>query len=268
MRQLWLLVIVVACAGVSVAQFPPCFRSKFTNDWPIRVAHVDLQDGDKLSRREKSTVIRELRRQCDCWPCALSSDVSDQIREIYQWYGYFQAVADVDVKKTGIDTYSVTARVQEGPQYRLGDISFSNIKAFSPAELRALFQLAPGDLFDTRPFRRGLEKLWQAYANKGHLNFSAVPDTRIDTDAGTISIRIDVEEGKAFRLGSLLLAGNEPPRGFGKKLQDDWRPHQGEVYNSDFVDNFIIQHLSGMNPRITYIQDAAAGTVAVRVEFK
>jgi hypothetical protein len=127
MRQSWLLVILLGCVGVASAQFPPCIRSKFANEWPIRVGHVDLQDGDKLSHREKSTVVRELRRQCDCWPCALSSDVSDQIREIYQWYGYFQAVADVDVRKTGIDSYSITARVQEGPQYRLGDITFSNV---------------------------------------------------------------------------------------------------------------------------------------------
>jgi hypothetical protein len=167
MRQLWLLVIVVACAGVSRAQFPPCFRSKFTNDWPIRVAHVDLQDGDKLSRREKSTVIRELRRQCDCWPCALSSDVSDQIREIYQWYGYFQAVADVDVKKTGIDTYSVTARVQEGPQYRLGDISFSNIKAFSPAELRACFSLRRATCSTRGPSAAGWRNCGRPTPTKG-----------------------------------------------------------------------------------------------------
>jgi outer membrane protein assembly factor BamA len=268
MRQSWLLVILLGCVGVASAQFPPCIRSKFANEWPIRVGHVDLQDGDKLSHREKSTVVRELRRQCDCWPCALSSDVSDQIREIYQWYGYFQAVADVDVRKTGIDSYSITARVQEGPQYRLGDITFSNVKVFTPAELRALFELAPGDLFDTRPYRRGMEKLRQTYGNKGYLNFSAVPDTKIDSAAGTISIRFDVDEGKIFRLGPLLLAGNAPPRGFGNKLQDDWRPHQGEVFSAEFVDNFIIQHLSGMNPRITYIQDASAGTVAVRVEFK
>jgi hypothetical protein len=89
MSRLGLLGIVLAWAGVAAAQFPPCYRSKYSNEWPVRVTHVELLDGNKLSRNEKATVVRELRRQCDCWPCALSDDVSDQIREIYQWFGYF-----------------------------------------------------------------------------------------------------------------------------------------------------------------------------------
>jgi hypothetical protein len=141
MRQLWLLTIVLGCATVSMAQFPPCYRSEFAHEWPIRVTHVDLLDNNRLDRKDKTAMVRELRRQCDCWPCALSDDVSDQIREMYQWYGYFQAVAQVDIKKTGVDSYTVKAYVQEGPQYRLGDISFSGVKAFPAAEMLARAEL-------------------------------------------------------------------------------------------------------------------------------
>jgi outer membrane protein assembly factor BamA len=267
MSRVWLLAIVLACAGMAEAQLPPCFRSKYTHEWPINVAHVALLDGNKLARRDKASIVRELKRQCDCWPCALSDDVSDQIREMYQWFGYFQAVAEVDIKKLSIDAYSVTAHVQEGPQYHLGEIDFSSVKGFAPEELRKLFPLEPGDLFDTRRFRHGLDNLRQLYATKGYLNFTAVPETKADPANGTISVRIDIDEGPVFRLGPLLLVGMDQPRGFAKKLQDQWRPHVGEVYNSSFVDGFITQNFSGVENKlhITYLQDAKAGTVAVRI---
>jgi outer membrane protein assembly factor BamA len=108
------------------------------------------------------------------------------------------------------------------------------------------------------------------YGTRGYLNFSAIPETSINSAGNTITVKIDVDEGPVFHLGPLLLAGIQVPRSFAKKLQDEWRPHIGKINNGDFVDGFITQHLSGFDGKlqITYIQDAKAGTVAVRVEFR
>jgi outer membrane protein assembly factor BamA len=270
MRFLWLLALALVCSSMAEAQLPPCFRSKYSNEWPVNLRGVTIIDGEKLPRQDKARIVRELKRQCDCWPCALSDEVSEQIRDMYRWFGYYQAVVDVDIKKLGIDSYSIRARVQEGPQYRLRDIVIANAKAFPADALRRQFPLQSGDIFDTRLFRHGLDSLRQMYSTRGYLNFTAVPATQVDTSSGTIALRIDVDEGPIFRIGPLLITGLEPSRGFGKKLLDDWRPHVGKVYDSTFVDGFISQNLSGIDKKlnVTYIQDAQAGTVAVRVEFR
>src|SRR5512142_1636856 len=105
--------IVLLLTGAVLAQAPPCFRSKFAAEQPIKVTKVELRDDNGLSKREKSLIVRELKRQCDCWPCALTEEVGDQIREVYQWFGVYQAGAQVDIHKRGIDSYSIRAHVQE-----------------------------------------------------------------------------------------------------------------------------------------------------------
>ena len=261
---------VLFWTGLAAAQGPPCFRSKFARDWPVHLQHVELQDSHQLSSRDRAAIVHELKRQCDCWPCALSDEVGEQIREMYQWYGYFQAVADVDIQKLGIDSYSITARVQEGPQYRLKDLEFAHIHAFPDSQLRSLFAIAPGALYDTRKVREGLEALRHQYSTAGYVNFSAVPEPVADAATQTIELRIDADEGVVFKLGPLLLAGIDPKRGFARKLLEQWKPHLGEAFNSDFVDDFLAQNLSALDgpaPHITYVQDAKESTVAVKVEF-
>jgi outer membrane protein assembly factor BamA len=261
--------LVFLLVGAATAQAPPCFRSKFAAEQPIKVKKVELRDDNRLSKREKAFIVRELRRECDCWPCALTEEVGEQLREMYQWFGFYQAVAQVAIHKRGVDSYSIMARVQEGPQYRLGDISFSRVKAFPEPQLRKLFPLLPGAPFDTRQVRRGLENLRQLYGSRGYINFSAVPETSVDSATKSITLRIDVDEGSVFRVGSLQLSNIEVRRGLGKQLLDAWRPHMGEIYSAEFVDRFLDENIiPGMQarPQVTYIQDPK-GVVSVRMDF-
>ncbi len=269
------LALLLFCAVAAAAQTPPCFRSKYSAEWPIKVRHVELRDGNQLSSHQKSVIVRELKRECDCWPCALSDEVSEQIREMYQWFGYFQAVADVDIRQTGYDSYAVVARVQEGPQYRLRDIEFVGARAFPVAQLRRLFSVQPDEPFDTRQIRAGLDAVRRLYSRNGYINFTPVPDTQVDPAAHTILLRIDLNEGTRFRFGPLLLTGAEPSPGVGKKLLADWNSYLGRPYDPDLLERFIDEHalllkLHSANfffTNVETVQDAQNATIAVRLRY-
>ena len=257
-------------ASLAAAQTPFCFRSKFAFEPPVQVKSVHLTDGGRLSPREKSSMVRELRRQCSCWPCVVGEEVSQQIRQMYQWRGYFQAVAEVDLRQVGGDAYVISARVREGPQYRLQSIEFLRASAFSPAQMSELFGLVPGEVFDTRKLAEGLQRLRHLYATRGHLNFTAVPETVPHPDSGAIVLRLDLDEGPVFRLGPVEITGLDSAPALARQLAETWQPHVGEVYNVDFVDNYLDRFLglSGTHPpRVTYIQDANLHTVSLRIVF-
>jgi outer membrane protein assembly factor BamA len=56
--------------------------------------------------------------------------------------------------------------VEEGPQYRLSGITFSNNRAISNIEgLRRLFPIEDGEVFRREKIARGLENLRHAYAS-------------------------------------------------------------------------------------------------------
>ena len=227
-------------------------------------------DGGQLSSKERSAIVRELRRQCSCWPCIVGEEVGQQIRQMYQWHGYFQATANVDIRQVGGDAYVIAAHVREGPQYRLKDMEFTRAAVYPAAQLRELFGLKPGDLFDTRQLAEGLQRLRHLYATRGYLNFTTVPETSPDGASGFITVRFDIDEGPVFRLGALIVTGLDANPALARRMLDTWQPHVGEVYNADFVEGFLDQFfgLSGTRPpRVTYVQDVAARTVALRMEF-
>jgi outer membrane protein assembly factor BamA len=265
-----LLGCLLLAGAIAVAQAPPCFRSKFAVEPPARIKHLQLYDNGQLSSKDKAEIIRELKHQCDCWPCVVGEEVGQQIREMYQWRGYFQAVAEVNIRQLGGGAWDIDARIQEGPRYRLKDIEFAHASAFPVEQLRGLFNLAPGQLYDTRKITEGLQHLRHLYGTRGYLNFTAVPDAEADAASATVALHIDVDEGPVFRLGKLLVTGIDPARGLGRQLLEAWQPHVGEVYNTDFVDNFLEQ-IPGVGetrlPKVTYIQDANTRTVALRVAF-
>lgn len=269
MRSL-LLGWVLLSAALAAAQAPVCFRSKYAMEPPVRIKSLRLTDGGLLSPKEKSSILRELRRQCICWPCVVGEEVGQQIRQMYQWHGYFQAVADVDIRQVGGDAYVIAARIQEGPQYRLKSIEFANGAAFPVVQLQELIGFVAGDIFDTRRLAEGLQRLRHLYATRGYLNFTVVPETVPDAGSGSIALRLDIDEGPVFHLGPLLVTGLDTVPALGHRLLETWQPHIGEIYDVDFVDNFLDKSLglSGTRlPRVTYIQDANSRIVTLRVEF-
>ena len=265
-------ILVIICAAIgATAQDIPCLRTKLGADPPVNLRRVTIRDGNKLPAEVKSSIARDLRAMCDCWPCAVSFELDERIRELYQWHGFYQAIANVDIINLGLYRYDIVARVQEGPQYRLADITFRNVTAFPAAELRRLFQLQAGDLFDTRKIRDGVDSMRRLYGTRGYINFSLVPETHIDSAAGTIALTIDAEEGQVFKFGPLVLAGPEPRPGFSKQLLSAWQPHIGQVYDSNFLEQFFDEVLSAtpsMPPKIVLRQNSRTRVVGVRIEFQ
>ncbi len=263
-----LAVVGVALGGV--AQDYPCLRSKIAAEHPIRLRHVTILDGNRLPPEARPLIVSELRAVCDCWPCILTDSVNERIRDMYQWFGFFQAVAETEIVKQGVEGYDLVARVQEGPQYRLKDLRFTNVKAFPVGEVRRFFDIRPGDLFDTRKIRDGLEAMRRLYDSHGYFNFAPVPSTDVDSAGSAILLTIDAEEGPVFHLGELVIAGPEPAPGLRRKLLAAWQPHQGEVADKNFLDSFLQQNLSGVPgaaPMVEYLTDVKTGVLGVRLEF-
>jgi outer membrane protein insertion porin family len=93
-------------------------------------------------------------------------------------------------------------------RYNLSGITFKNNKAISNLDtLRGLFPIKDGDIFSRAKIGTGLENLRKAYGELGYINFTSVPDTKFDDENKLISLDIDVDEGKQFRVERVNLLG-------------------------------------------------------------
>jgi hypothetical protein len=153
-----------------------------------------------------------------------------------RYLGYFKAVVDeprfsFPMQGEGTRIANVTVKVEPGAQYRLGEIHVQKATVFPSTQLRNLFSLRRGDLFNVTKFVEGLEDLRKLYETQGYVNFVGTPITSSDDSRRTIDIVVDIDEGKPFNFGRLYLEGVEPHPGAGKALLNSWKTLEGKRYN-------------------------------------
>ncbi len=207
----------------------------------------------------------------------LQKFVSQYARVKWQEHGYFKAKvksvqADLLSSSPDQQVAAVTIYIEEGPLYRLGDITFKNATVFSPEQMRALFPFQAGDVFNTDNLRRGLDGLRDLYGTQGYINFTSVPDSQIEEANRRISLMIDVDEGKQFRVSSTKIVGLE--HGLARTLLQRWPIQPGDVYNTSLVEQFFQENAAllpagaNLEFQISRKLDEQHSTVALILDFR
>ena len=194
-------------------------------------------------------------------------EAEERVRAAWQNLGYFKVQVSGDARILTSSPISqrivLSFRVDEGLQYRLGQVRFLKNKAISDVgTLRALFPITDGDVFSREEIGTGLENLRKAYGELGYINFTSVPDTRFDDQERLIYLNIDMDEGKQFRIGSIIFSGLDETAQH-EALQDfPLRP--GQVYNTKVWELFSMGHNLLLDSCSNERQlDERAGTVTI-----
>ena len=173
---------------------------------------------------------------------------TERVRFEYQNRGYFKMNVPGEAKTVIHDTghqgfhipllqsgpgkaVDITMPIDEGDQYKLAAITFKGNKAISNEKaLRSLFPIKDGDIFSRDKIAKGMEALRKAYGQFGYINFTSVPDTKFDEEKKTITIEMDVEEGKQFYVRRIEFVGNTTTRD--KVIRRELALEEGGIYNS------------------------------------
>jgi len=140
--------------------------------------------------------------------------------------------------------------------------------AFPPEELRKRVPLSEGELFSTRQIREGLDALKHLYGSYGYLNFVATPLTEVDDGSGMISLIMELDEGRQFRVRKIEVQGLDPQT----EARLKWRIQPGDLFNGDFLGEFFADNKnilpSGASPENAELyKHEKYGTVDVRFRF-
>ncbi len=267
----------------------------------VKVGKIKFEGNKALSNRDLQSAMKNLKpigiphsiflenlfsRTYDS--TKLSED-AERVRYFYQTKGYFKAL--VGDPKTQIHDTSgfrwyfpfrpspgkavdITIPVEEGQRYRLKDITFTGNKAVKNTQaLRSLFKIKDGDVFDTEAIRKGLESLRKAYAALGYINFTPVPNTDADDEKRTISLRIDVDEGKQFYVRRIEFQGNTTTRD--KVIRRELALEEGQIYNGNLWELSLLrlnqlQYFQPLKPEqdSEIKQNVQDGTVDITLKVK
>ena len=179
---------------------------------------------------------------------------TERVRQAYRDKGYYNAA--VEEPKTqirdqgGLNWFTfrpnkgkridILMPIEEGARYKLGTITFTGNKAVSNAKaLRSTFVVKDGDWFNATLVGKGLENLKKAYGQLGYSNFGAIPKPVFDEDKKTVSLVIDIDEGKPYYVSRIEFTGNTITRD--KVIRRELMLDEGSVYNSQLWEYSLLR---------------------------
>lgn len=168
------------------------------------------------------------------------------------------------------DGVDVSVEVLTGAQYRLGVIEFKHATLFPPDRLRGQFPVETGSIFNATSLSYGLERLKNLYQAKGHINFGAIPVATVDEKHHVVDLTIDIDEGKAYVFGGLVLDGIEPHAGDGNALLSSWASLLGKTYDPELLKNWLASNWPSGKEGLSHmhaIQNEDPQQVNFRLEF-
>jgi outer membrane protein assembly factor BamA len=192
--------------------------------------------------------------------------------------GFFKAqvtaTASVINTDSTVEHVLLTIHADEGHQYEIGGIQFRSSDPtvpliFSSTELRNLFQMHEGDILRAQKIRDALDALNELYGSRGYIDFVATPITDIDDETGRISLMMELDQEKQFRLAKIEVFGTNP--NMVALVQSKFKP--GDVVNSQLIKDFLTENKSSLPPDVSFQdvdfhRNVNIGTVDLRFNFQ
>jgi outer membrane protein assembly factor BamA len=196
------------------------------------------------------------------------------LRGAWMNHGFYNVKVSAEARSLGGNSsnerFLVTVHLNEGLQYRLGDIRFVGDTRISEAELRPVVPIRSGELFDVSLVRAAIQALSKLYSSRGYIDFTAVPDAEIDDNLQRISLAFQLDPQKQFRVGKVEIVALDPR--LEARLRGLVRP--GEIYNSEAVADFFKENKSvlpsglSLTDDIHVLRNVKAGIVDLTFDFR
>lgn len=135
----------------------------------------------------------------------------EKLRTLYINAGYLdvsipESNVSLDYPKSG--KIVITIRIDEGRQYRVGDIRFEGNTIFQTPILYASLGLLPGDVFSPEVLDEDVERLTNIYGSVGYLDTSVRTERRANIETGNIDLIYRVRESDKYDVESIVIEGN------------------------------------------------------------
>jgi outer membrane protein insertion porin family len=159
------------------------------------------------------------------------------IRRYYLKNGYadFQ-ITGTDVQYSAENKgYIITISMNEGEQYRVGQVGFdSRVSGVDPELLRDQVDTTPGDVYNAESVQRSLTGITTTAVRRGYSFVTARPTGVRDPASHTVNIGYVVEEGPHVYIERINVRGNTRTRDYVVRRELDIG--EGDPYNKVLLD--------------------------------
>jgi outer membrane protein insertion porin family len=105
---------------------------------------------------------------------------------------------------------TLTFVIDEGPRYRIRDLSVVGNKKFDAQQLLDQLKLRQGDYFNLDKMQLDESLLRDAYGSQGHIFADIKASPRFQEEPGQLDLVYQIEEGDVFRVGKIIHVAGRP----------------------------------------------------------
>jgi outer membrane protein insertion porin family len=195
----------------------------------------------------------------------------DRIRAFYLDNGFLDiAVEEPEIQlNTEKKELRILIRVQEGPQYRISDLSIQGNRLLTEPEIRGLIRTQAGGIFSREALQGDIVAITDRYAELGYLFADVAPITDVQRGPNTVKVSLDITEGRQAFINRIEITGNVRTRD--KVIRREIRLVEGDVLNSTLlqVSRRNLQNLGYFEDvKLDTKRAAAADRVDITVDVK
>jgi outer membrane protein insertion porin family len=184
----------------------------------LKIKRIEFIGNNEFSARSLRGVMETKRRWFLSWltgsgrfdEVVFQEDL-EKLRAFYLEEGYL----DVSIPESGVtlsyptpNQILITIQIDEGRQYKVGEVAFEGNEIFDNAALYSILRLLPGDTFSPEKLDEDVQALEDVYGSFGYLDAMARPDRRANVETGNIDLVYRIREGERFDVESIVIEGN------------------------------------------------------------
>ncbi|MBE0596225.1 MAG: outer membrane protein assembly factor BamA [Desulfuromonadales bacterium] len=138
-----------------------------------------------------------------------------------------QPVVSISDDKKGME---ILIAIEEGTQFRVGEIDAQGDLLPSREAVLALVKLKEGEVFSRQLLRESVLAINNSYADRGYAYVNVSPLTRIEPENQTVKIVFDIEEGIQVTIQRVRITGNTKTRD--KVIRREVQVTEGDLYGA------------------------------------
>jgi outer membrane protein insertion porin family len=205
---------------------------------PVKVVEIAFEGNEAFSDRK----LRSVMQTRETWlfgfitgAGVLNRDVlRTDVERLTAWYydhGYITVRIDEPRVERRDDGLHVTVKVDEGEQFRVGEISVAGSELpADQSKLRAGLDTTPGDVFRASALREDAQKLTERLSEDGYAFANVEPQTAIHEDTKTVDVNFQVDRGRQVIVDRIEVEGNTKTRD--KVVRREMRLQEQELFSA------------------------------------
>jgi len=138
-------------------------------------------------------------------------DDLDKLRDLYREEGFLDVEIPPDKVQFNYpspERLVLVVNINEGRQYRVGEISFSGNKLFNSALLKRVVRQKTGVVFVPSKLDKDVERLDDFYGKDGYLDTRVRLNRKPNVATGAIDVEFVISESEKFNVESIVIEGN------------------------------------------------------------